>query len=355
MSTSNFCFQKRQQEQQQLRKLLTVGFASSVLFHGLLALAFPRWSVEPPKAQEKPIDLIIVEKPKPKPPATKIVPKPIPKPEPVKTVTPPEPIKPQPTPPKPATKRVLTSPTPAPSQPVISGAISDTPSNLPLNSNFTAGNSTVSGSSEQGSNMGVPGAVAANSGAPPRPKPSAEEGIICVSNCEPEYPSVLAGAEGSAGIQLMVDAEGNVTSANITRANSNSELNRQALLAARQMKFSSPSGGSSASVQVTVNFTVAGSDFDRQAREEELERQRLAKERQEQEEARQQQLEQERQARQQQLEQERQTRARQQKLEQQRQEQSLPTTPKPQPTYSQTEQEDQMLRKFRERIEQHQQ
>ncbi|GAB4243292.1 MAG: hypothetical protein Kow0049_32820 [Stanieria sp.] len=355
MSTSNFCFQKRQQEQQQLRKLLTVGFAGSVLFHGLLALAFPRWSVESPKAREKPIDLIIVEKPKPKPPETKIVPKPIPKPEPVKTVTPPEPVKPQLTPPKPATKRVLTSPTPAPSQPVISGAISDTPSNLPLNSNFTAGNSTVPGSSEQDSNMGVPGAVAANSGAPPRPKPSAEEGITCVSNCEPEYPSVLAGAEGSAGIQLMVDAEGNVTSANITRANSNSELNRQALLAARQMKFSSPSGGSSASVQVIVSFTVAGSDFDRQAREEELERQRLAKERQEQEEARQQQLERERQARQQQLERERQTRARQQKLEQQQQEQSLPTTPKPQPTSSQTEQEDEMLRKFRERIEQHQQ
>ncbi|AFZ36562.1 outer membrane transport energization protein TonB [Stanieria cyanosphaera PCC 7437] len=368
MSTSNFCFQKRQQEQRQLKKLLTVGFAGSVLFHGLLALTLPNWSVEPPKAKEKPVDLIVVEKPKPKPPETKIEPKPIPKPEPVKpqptpppAVKQPEPVKPQPTPPKPqpATKRVLTSPTPAPSQPVISGAIEDTSSTSSLSRNFIAGNSTNSGSSDSGSGIGIPGAVAANSSAPPRPEPSTDEKITCVSNCEPEYPSALNGIEGSAGIKLNIDAEGNVTSAVIDTANSNSELNRQALLAARQMKFSSPSNGSNASVKVNINFTVAGSDFDRQARQQELERERLAEERREQEEARQQQLEQERQARQEQLEQERQSRMRQQQLEQQQQTE-IEKPPQvqqqqQQPTTSETEREDEMLRKFRDRIERHQQ
>lgn len=70
------------------------------------------------------------------------------------------------------------------------------------------------------------------------------------------------------------------------------------------MKFSSPSGGNSASVQVKINFTVAGSEYNRIAREQQRERERAEKERQEQEAARQQQLEQERQARQEQLERE---------------------------------------------------
>ena len=373
--SSDFCLQQRQQERRKQRMFLGISFTISVLVHGLLALAYPYWQIKSPKVKEKPIELIIVEKPKPKPkpPESKIVPKPIPKPEPVKTVTPPppvkqpepvktvtpplpvkqpelvktvtppppvkqpepvktvtpsppvkqpEPVKPQSTPPKPATKRVLTSPTPEPSQPVISGAIADTSQTLPLNSIFGAESSTNPGAADQGSSLGMPGAVAINnSGAPPRPKPNANEIISCVSNCEPKYPSVLKGVEGSAGIQIMVDAKGNVTNANLTRASSNNELNRQALLAARKMKFSAPSSGSTTSVKVTINFTVSGSDFARQARQEQLERERLAKELQEQEEARQRQLEAERQARQEQLERERQA----------RQQQEIQPEPKPLP------------------------
>jgi TonB family protein len=320
MSTSShFCLQQRQQEQQQLKKLLTVGFTSSLIFHGLLAITLPHWSIEPPKAKDKPIELIIVDQPQPPktkivpkpepvktvtppptvkqpkpiqpqptPPETKIVPKPIPKPEPVKTINPlptvkqPKPIQPQPTPPKPATKRVLTSPTPERSQPVISGVIKNTPPTSPLSDDFIAGNSTNSGSSEEGSSLGIKdtdGVAVNSSNSSPPPQSDVEEGIACLSNCEPQYPSVLEGEEGSAGIQLIIDGDGNVTSASIVKSNSNTEINRQALLAARQMKFSSPNSGNSVSVKVTINFTVAGSDFDRQARQEQLERERLARER----------------------------------------------------------------------------
>jgi hypothetical protein len=67
------------------------------------------------------------------------------------------------------------------------------------------------------------------------------------------------------------------------------------------MQFSSP--GENASVRVKIEFTVAGSQYDRAAREALEQRERAERERKEQEAARQQQLEQERQARQQQLQQ----------------------------------------------------
>jgi TonB family protein len=374
MSTSShFCLQQRQQEQQQLKKLLTVGFTSSLIFHGLLAITLPHWSIDSPKTKDKPVELIIVDRPEP--PKTKILPKPkpvktvtppptvkqpepvkpqpkqtptetkiVPKPEPVKTVTPPptvkqpEPIKPQPTPPKPATKRVLTSRTPDRSQPVISGVIKNTPPTLPLSDDFIAGNSTNSGSSEEDNSLEIKDAdgVAVNSNPSPPTQSGVEEGIACLSNCEPEYPSVLEGEEGSAGIQLIIDGNGNVTSASVVKSNSNTEINRQALLAARQMKFSSPNSANSVSVKVTINFTVAGSDFDRQARQEKLQQEAL---------------------RQQQLERERQARARQQQLERQRraeiEKQRQVERQQQQPNSSETEQKDEMLRKFRERIDRH--
>lgn len=205
-------------------------------------------------------------------------------------------------------------------------------------------------SDSSGSNPGTPGTVAIGSSAPPRPEPSTSEGISCVSNCEPEYPAALEGAEGSAGVKLTIDAGGNVIGAKLASANSNSQLNRQALLAARKMKFDSPPGGGSASVRVKIDFTVAGSEYDRAARQEQREREQLERERQQQEAARQQQLEQEKQARQEQLERERQA-------ETQQQQPVLDPSiePKPMPTTSETEVDSEMLRKFRERIEQHQQ
>ena len=381
MSTSQFCIQQRLQEKQKLQRFLWLGFAGSALLHGIIAYAFPSWSIESSTKTEKPINLIIVDKPKPKSEPVKAVtpPPPVkprttpPKPEPVKkTVTPPPPVKPQTTPPKETPQKILTNPTPAPSPSVVSVPIQNIARSTSLNNSFNNSGSSVSPSADSGSgssNPGVPGTVAVGSSAPPRPENNSRKGITCVSNCQPEYPATLEGVEGNAQFKLTIDSKGNVTSATLVTANSNSQINHQALLAARKMKFSSPSSNSSASVRVKIDFTVAGSEYDRAARQEQRERARAEQKRREQEAARQRQLEQERQARQEQLEREREARARieqqqreqaeaEQKRQRELQRQPLPntqTSPKPSLTPLETEVDDEMLRKFRERIQQHQQ
>lgn len=161
----------------------------------------------------------------------------------------------------------------------------------------------------------------------PKPKPTPPESIKCISNCNPIYPSELQGAEGKATVKVNLDDSGNVLGVSVINPHSNPELNRQALLAARQMRFSSPSINN-ASVPVSINFTVAGSEFDRIARQKKEEQQRLArlaldKERQ----ARQAQLEKERLQRQQQLEKERQERERLAQIEREKREQQLREIP----------------------------
>ena len=407
MSNSQFCIKQRQQEQQRLKKLLILGFAGSAALHGILAYALPRWSFEPPDRAEEPMELILVDKPKPKPEPKieskpvvepsfedKPEPKPVTPPEPVKAqtppppVTPPEPAKAQTAPPKPVPepvpepveqktpppeptpaptpKKVVTDPTPAPSQPIVSVPVENTGQSSSLSSSFTSSSSSVAAAANSSASIsGQPGGtgsvVAANS-APPRPEAEAndggEEGISCVSNCEPEYPSTLAGTEGSAGVKLTIDPNGNVIGAELADPDSDSGINRQALLAARQMQFSSP-GDNAASVQVKIDFTVEGSDYDRARREEQERQEQAARERQEQEAAaHQQQLEQERQAQQEQLERERQARE-QQQLQQQQESTPLPAaetqpTPEPLPALSQEELDAERLRKFRERIENYQ-
>ncbi|NJK58370.1 MAG: TonB family protein [Pleurocapsa sp. SU_5_0] len=91
--------------------------------------------------------------------------------------------------------------------------------------------------------------------------------ISCEENCQPEYPSALNGAEGSAGIKLTIDREGNVIDAAIASSNGHSQLDEEALKAARSMEFSSIDHDS-ATVRINISFTIAGSDFERQAREE---------------------------------------------------------------------------------------
>lgn len=378
MTNSQFCIQQRQQEQQRLRKLLIVGFVGSAALHGILAYALPRWSFEPPQTVEKPMELVLVDKPKPKPkPKPKVESKPVVKPKPVKPpeqvkaqtppppVKPPEPIKAQTPPPKPvpepapAPKPVVSDPTPTPSQPIVSVPIENTGQSSSLSS-ITAPNSSVATADSNVSSNHKPGStgsvVAANS-APPRPEANdgGEEGISCVSNCEPEYPAALDGVEGNAGVKLTLDSNGNVVGAELVDPDSDPSINRQALLAARQMQFSSP-GDTSAAVRVNIDFTVAGSQYDRARREEQARREQAERERKEQEAAaRQQQLERERQAREQ-LERERQ--ARQQELQQQQEATPLPAetkpAPKPLPAPSPEELDAERLRKFRERIENYQ-
>ncbi len=365
MSTSKFCIQQRQREQQRLKKFLIFGFTGSAILHGILAYALPRWSFESPNQAKEPMELIIVDKPKPKPkpkveskPIVKPEPKPLPKPEPVKAKTPPPPVKPPKPVPKPAPKKVLTTPTTVPSQPIVSAPVENTAQPFSLSNSFTTPNSSsVTDSAESNiNNPGVPGSVVATNSAPPRPEASSqeEEGISCVSNCEPEYPAALEGVEGSAGVKLTIDSNGNVIGAELLSADSNSQINREALLVARQMQFSSP-GDDAASVQVKIDFTVEGSQYDRLAREEQERKEQAAKEQQELEAARQQQIEAEKQAQQEQLKQEREARARQEQRIQQEQQSipNIPTESKPLPALSETEVDDEQLQKFRERMEQY--
>ena len=376
MSNSQFCIQQRQKEQRQLKKLLIFGFAGSAVLHGILAYALPRWSFETPNQAQEPMELVMVDKPKPKPkpkveskPIAKPEPKPLPPPEPVKAETSPPPVKPsepvqaqtpppKPAPepaPEPAPKKVLTTPTPAPSQPIVSAPVENTAQPSSLSSSFTAPTSSVASTESSSNNPGTPGSAVATNSAPPRPQSNSEpeDGISCVSNCEPEYPAALEGVEGSAGVELTIDLNGNVIGAELADADSNSQVNRQALLAARQMQFSSP-GDEAASVQVKIDFTVEGSQYDRARREEQQRREQAELERQEQEAARQQELEAERQARQEQLERERQ--ARQQQQEQQQEAAPSPApeaqpAPEPLPALSPEELDEERLRKFQERME----
>jgi TonB family protein len=105
--------------------------------------------------------------------------------------------------------------------------------------------------------------------------------ISCEENCQPEYPSVLDGAEGSTGIQLTVDRDGSVIDAAIALKNGNPQLDREALKAAQEMEFSSIERDR-ATVRINISFTVAGSDFEQQAKEEQEKLEQRKQERQEQ-------------------------------------------------------------------------
>jgi TonB family protein len=146
------------------------------------------------------------------------------------------------------------------------------------------------------------------------------EPIKCLSQCKPDYPAVLQGEEGSAKVIVAINDSGVVTDATLATAHRNGEVNRQALLAAKQMRFSAPKEGQKKSVPVVIHFTVAGSDFDRQARERRQQQDQLrqAARQAEEEKANQERkarLEAERQARQRQLEKERQERLKQLSVE----------------------------------------
>lgn len=363
MLTSEFSLQKRQQSQDRTKKWLTVGFLGSALFHGFLAVFAPGWLPQvDPEETKKPIELVLIEPPKPQPVETKLVPelKPLPKPRQIETPPPqvktPEPppkpkVEPKPQPkvtpppqvkaPEPPPKRILSKPqpsvvksTPAPTtvnqeQPKVSVSQTIAPTEVPT--------AKVEKAEPK---------VAVNSAPPAPSKPTTDPtGISCVSNCQPEYPDALDGSEGSAGIKLTIDKGGNVTNAVLANGHKNPLINRLALLAARRMKFNSISNEAGALIAVKINFTVKGSKFDRtaRARQEKLEAERKAK------------LERERQAaeaaRQREIEQER-------KVELERQQQqslsseSVPSESVSNKSSSEAESvaEDELLRKFRERI-----
>lgn len=365
---------KRQQEPKKLRTLLTASFAASVVFHGVLFIFIPRWfSQKQLEKVEEPIELILLDKPKPI--ESKVVPKPAPpKPEPTpppKVKTPkPEPPKPEPTPPpkvetpkpEPTLPPKVETPKPEPPKPEppkpeptpppkvetpepekVLTTPDTTSSNAapapPVKASPTSNNEAIE-------KINTEETVAINSPPPEIAEPITDPaGISCVANCQPEYPSALDGDEGSAGVRLSIAPDGKVRGAELTNPHSNSMLNRQALLAARQMQFSEIDNEAGALVVVRINFTVEGSEFDDVARErqEKLEEERKAKL----EEERQQKLEaqkQEQERRRSQLEQQRREEIQQQEAE------SPPATDSTD-DLTEEELEAERIRKFRERLE----
>ena len=145
-----------------------------------------------------------------------------------------------------------------------------------------------------------------------KPKRKSRPALRCISNCQPKYPSVLNGAEGRATVIVTVDPNGNALNARFAGGNSNFQIIQQAVIAAKKMRFSSP-GNVTATVSVNINFSVAGSAFDRQAQQRRAEYEKRRQQRQQAE------LERQRQQRQQaELERQRQQQ-RQAQLQRQRQ------------------------------------
>lgn len=127
----------------------------------------------------------------------------------------------------------------------------------------------------------------------PSSKPS--RGLQCISGCIPKYPPELIGKEGRVRVRLVVDQNGNVVDAQVvgrtavseflSDQNSNvvpraedtsidSQIAQAALLGVRQMKFVPPTSGERMTVMITINFTMQGSDFDRQTRERQTQNER---------------------------------------------------------------------------------
>ncbi|MEO1004966.1 MAG: TonB family protein [Cyanobacteria bacterium J06638_38] len=119
--------------------------------------------------------------------------------------------------------------------------------------------------------------VAVNTNSQETPKPLS---VSCEKNCQPEYPDILDGAEGSAGIQITIDKSGKVIDAAIAVTNGNPQLDQEALKAAQSMEFSSIDRDL-ATIRINISFTVAGSDFEKHARQEQKEREKREKQRQE--------------------------------------------------------------------------
>ncbi|MGD1921175.1 MAG: hypothetical protein ACFCAD_21195 [Pleurocapsa sp.] len=197
----NSNYSKHQQEQKKLRILLTASFATSAIFHGVLFIFIPRWFPQKQSNKvDKPIELVLVDKPKPLKKEAATQPKP-PKPKPESTPPPkvenPQP-KPEPTPPPkvetPKPKKVLTTPDVTPSNTAPAPPVEPNP---PASNNEAIEETTTEET------------VATNSSPPEVAEPITNSaGISCIANCQPEYPSLLDGDEGSAGIRLTIAPDG---------------------------------------------------------------------------------------------------------------------------------------------------
>lgn len=259
MSISSFCIEQREREQEALKKFLAISLVGSAVLHVALAFSI-NWLDQEPEFVDEPIEIIIVEEPEPppvQPKEEKLEETPIPEPPPVKPPKIQELIEtkiveaPQPLPPTPVTppKPVMASSSIAPSS-ADSRRFSD---------NFSGSDSSSvspAGSEEQGSPTS-PGEVVAAGSAPAKPEiREGGGGLRCVRRCNPKYPSSLNGEEGTTIVRIVVDQNGNVVETEVAGNSGNSQVDQEALTAARKMRFSAPEGGGIALLYVITAIGI---------------------------------------------------------------------------------------------------
>jgi TonB family protein len=106
------------------------------------------------------------------------------------------------------------------------------------------------------------------------PTSSGAARVLCISGCNPEYPSVLNGEEGTAVVRVVLDSNGNVVDSQILESGGSSQFNQEALQAVRKMKFRVPGGQNRYTFQLSISFTMKGYDFERQARQRQAQNER---------------------------------------------------------------------------------
>ncbi|MFM2315303.1 MAG: hypothetical protein RLZZ04_4579 [Cyanobacteriota bacterium] len=141
--------------------------------------------------------------------------------------------------------------TQAKSSPIVTNSSSGSPSNAENSATARQSVAQNNTSTTQGNNSTATNTIPA--------QPKTPLSISCEENCQPEYPSILDGAEGSAGIRLTISEDGKVIDATVAVSNGNPTLDREALQAAERMEFSSIERDR-AIVQINISFTVPDSD-----------------------------------------------------------------------------------------------
>ncbi|MEM8781064.1 MAG: TonB family protein [Cyanobacteria bacterium P01_G01_bin.49] len=279
MSLSTFCNKYRNQSQKALKTFTIYGFVFSALLHLLSGIGFSWLSDKNAKknASEtvpKPIELQFVEPPEPD--VAKVEPEQIIKPE------------PQPTTPSPSeqvqearlsSKQILPAPSQQPVSPqpkTIPNPSTPAPRPIPLassgsqslektltgtqGSGSVAGNQGTSKGEEEGSKLGTEGAKNATNATGTGDSSNTEASWLslkCISACQPQYPSSLEKkVPGRVIVQFKVETDGSVSIPQVAETSGNSDLDKAAVQAVSQMKFSPPDDGLSRKAKLPITYTV---------------------------------------------------------------------------------------------------
>ncbi|WP_009547797.1 energy transducer TonB [Crocosphaera subtropica] len=275
MSLLTFCNKYRSKSEKVLRKLTISGFIVSGLLHVAGVMAFV-WlnqnnldnASQPPP---NPIEFQVIEPPEPE--VAKVEPEPVVEPEPQ-----PEPETPSETVQEAriSAKQLLPDPIPESASPqpkaIAPSPSQSTPQTIPLGSlggqslegTLTGTQGSSLGMGDQGSSQGQQAGSPLGTGTGSSQGTGNGNGegaswisLKCISNCQPQYPSTIAKkVPGKVIVQFRVETDGSVSSPQVLETSGNSELDKAAVSAVGQMKFSPPEDGRSRRAKLPINYTV---------------------------------------------------------------------------------------------------